>query len=93
MKINASESFCIVQHKGRWVIAITHLDKSWSRVFKGNQKLNRTEAIQLINFLSYYINLVKPTQATMLQASIKASSNRIVKNSSELLSIAMESEK
>ncbi len=89
MKINANEAFCICEHKGRWVVAIT---SGWERVFKGNQKLNRTEALQLISFLSYYVNLVKPTDATTLHASIKVSANRITRSANELAGIALDKE-
>lgn len=89
MKINANEAFCVVEHKGRWVVAIT---SGWDREFVGNQKLNRTEALQLISFLSYYVNLVKPTDATALHASIKVSTNRITRSAHELVGVAVGKE-
>lgn len=81
--INVSDKLCIVNHKGRWIIALTH-DEGWKSYFYGNQTINRTQALKMIGFLSDYVNMVKPTEATFLNASIKASANRIVKNTNEL---------
>lgn len=89
MQINANESFNVVNHKGRWIVALA---SGHERTFKGNQTLNRTQAISLINFLSDYVNLVKPTQATTLHARIKASSNIITRASNELTGLAVGTE-
>lgn len=91
--INVVDSLNIVQHKGRWVVALAVERGIYGRrIFVGNQTLNRTQAIKLINFLSEYINLVKPTEVTALQASIKASTNRTVRTSQELVAVALRSE-
>jgi hypothetical protein len=86
--INVSDKLCVVHHKGRWVVALTH-DQGWESRFWQNQTINRTQALQLIGFLSDYVNLVKPTDATKLKASTKASANRIVKNTNELTGAAV----
>lgn len=83
--INVCEHFAVVHHKGRWVVALTDNGK-----FKCNQTINRSHALNLINFLTDYINLVKPTDATALHASIKVSANRIKKNATELVAIALK---
>lgn len=85
MQLNANEKFCVVNHKGRWIVALT---KGWDSQFKSCDTLNRTQALLLINFLAEYVYLVKPTNATTLNASIKASVNRITKASHELTGIA-----
>lgn len=90
--INVSDKLCVVHHKGRWVIALTH-DEGWQSRFYSNQTINRSQAIQLIGFLSDYINLVKPTKTTMLNASNKVSANRIIKNTNELTGIATRKKK
>lgn len=86
VSLNVYQTFCIVQHKNRWIVAFTEGER---REFKSCHTINRTQAIQLINLLSEYINLVKPTKATALQASIKASANRVVNTSRELSAIAV----
>lgn len=88
--INVSQHLCVVQHKNRWIVALTH-DEGWeTRFFRANQTINRTQALKLISFLSDYVNLVKPTNATTAHAKIKVASNRIKNASTELLSIASE---
>lgn len=89
MSLNVYQQFCITHHKGRWIVAFTEDTRLNSRAFKSCHTINRSQAIQLINFLSEYINLVKPTDATRLQASIKASTNRTVSVSKELAAIAI----
>lgn len=89
--INVSDKLCVVKHKGRWIVALTQ-GEGWKSVFMGNQTINRTQALQMISFLSDYVNLVKPTDATFLNASIKASSNRIIKNTQELTGLAVKLE-
>ena len=89
--INVSDKLCVVHHKGRWVIALTH-DEGWQSRFYGNQTINRTQAIQLIGFLSDYINLVKPTKTTALNASNKVSARRIIRNTNELTGVATKGE-
>lgn len=89
MQLNANEKFCVVNHKGRWIVALA---KGLDSQFKSCDTLNRTQALLLINFLAEYVNLVKPTNATTLNASIKASVNRITKASHELTGIATRNE-
>lgn len=83
---------CIVKHKGRWVVALTH-DEGWKSYFFGNQTINRTEALKLIGFLSEYVNLVKPTEATFLNSTIKVSASRIIRNANELTGKATRGKK
>lgn len=90
LQINANDSFCVVNHKNRWVIAIV---SGWDREFYSCDTINRTQALNLISFLSDYINLVKPTEATALSASLKASTNRIIKTGQELTGIAVKIER
>lgn len=92
IKINAYQSLNIIHHKGRWIIALAELDGNWRRVFKSCHTINRTQALLMISFLSDYVNLVKPTQATALTASLKASTNRIIKTGQELSAIAIKKE-
>lgn len=89
--LNVFRSLCICHHKGRWVVALTEDD--WNnRYFKSCDTINRTEALRIIQFLTDYINLVKPTDATTLNASIKVSANRILKSNAELTAIALNEE-
>lgn len=75
LSLNTSRSLCIVNHKNRWAVALT--DDNWSdRTYRTCDMINRTEALRIISFLTEYVNLVKPTEATALAASIKASTNR-----------------
>lgn len=89
MQLNANDSFCIVNHKGRWIVALA---KGWDREFYSCDTINRTQALNLISFLSDYVNLVKPTEATALTSSLKASTNRIVRVGQELSAIAIRGE-
>ena len=92
IKINAYQNFNVIHHKGRWIIALTETNDDWRRVFKSCHTINRTQALQMISFLSDYVNLVKPIESTALNASLKASTNRIVKTGQELTAIAIRSE-
>jgi hypothetical protein len=91
LSLNVTRSLNICNHKGRWVVALT--DDDWSnRIFRSCDTINRTEALKIISLLVDYINLVKPTEATALTASIRASTNRTLKVASELSAIALNSE-
>lgn len=81
MQINATDCLAVVNHKNRWIIALA---SGWDREFYSCDTINRTQALQMIGFLSDYVNLVKPTEATAINAGLKASTNRIVKASNEL---------
>lgn len=89
--INVSDKLCVVNHKNRWIVALTH-DEGWKSHFYGNQTINRSQALLIIQFLTDYINLVKPTDATALNAKIKVSANRILKSNQELTAIAVNEE-
>lgn len=90
--INICDSLNIVNHKGRWIVALA-LDQGFGhRSFKGNQTINRSQAINIINFLLNYINLVKPTEASALHASIGASTNMIKRKTTELSALALKNE-
>lgn len=89
--INVSDSLCITNHKNRWVVALCY-EEGNGRMFHGNQTLNRSQAIKLISFLADYVNLVKPTEATAIQASIKASVKMVTRKANELTGIAIKSE-
>jgi hypothetical protein len=91
VSLNVMRSLNIVNHKNRWVVALT--DDGWSsRHFRSCDTINRTEALKIIGFLVEYINLVKPTEATALTASMKASTNRTMRVASELSAIAVDAE-
>jgi hypothetical protein len=86
MQISADLTVSICEHKGRWIIAFT---KGWEYQFDGCNTLNRTQALKMISFLSDYVNLVKPTQTTALNASIKARTNSIVRDAEALTGLAV----
>lgn len=90
--LNVDTKFCIVHHKGKWKVAICNLDSNWHRVFKNYNAMNRSEALKLIELLLEYVNMVKPTDATKLHASTKVSARRILRNTTELAAIALDSE-
>lgn len=87
MKISADLHLSVCRHKGRWVAAFTH---GWDKEFRGCDTLNRTQALKMISFLSDYVNLVKPTEATHLNASIRAKTNSIVRDAEALSGIAVK---
>lgn len=90
IQINVDKHLMICYHKGRWVVALTH-SQGWSRgYFANNETINRSDALKIISFLSDYVNLVKPTEATKLNAAIKVSSNRIKNSSAELTGLAVK---
>lgn len=89
--INVSESLNIVEHKGRWIVALASQQNfSGERIFYGNQTINRSQAIQIIDFLMSYINMVKPTEATALHSSIKASTNRVRSTATQLAGLKLK---
>jgi putative heme degradation protein len=92
ISINAYQKLCIVKHKGRWIVALTEDTHDFKRVFKSCHTINRTQALNMILFLSDYVNLVKPTEATSLIASLKASNNRTLRVGKELAAIALNTE-
>lgn len=85
MQINVDMKLSVCEHKGRWILAFTH---GWDNVFVGSQTLNRTQALKMISFLSDYINLVKPTEQTILNASIRAKTNSIIRDAEALTGLA-----
>lgn len=87
MQISADLSAGIVEHKGRWIVAFTH---GWEREFLTCDTLNRSEALKMISFLCDYINLVKPTEATVLNKSIRARTNGMIRDAEALTALAME---
>lgn len=92
LSLNVFRSLNILNHKNRWVVALAETDNNFNRTFRSCDTINRTEALRIISFLAEYVNLVKPTQATALAASIKASTNRTCKIASELSAIAVDTE-
>lgn len=60
--INVVTSLSVCRHKGRWIVALTNEHKWGERTFKGNETINRSQALKMISFLSDYVNLVKPTE-------------------------------
>lgn len=89
--LNTSRSLCIVNHKNKWTVVLT--DDDWStRTYRTCDKISRSEALRIISFLTDFVNLVKPTEATALAASIKASTNRTLRVASELSAIAVNAE-
>lgn len=91
--INVETSLSICKHKGRWIVALTK-EGLWrkDRTFKQNETINRTQALKMIQFLTDYVNLVRPTEATSLNASIKISSNRIKNSAAQLTGMAIKAE-
>lgn len=83
-QLNANDCFCVVNHKGRWIVALT---SGWDREFYSCDTLNRTQALNLIQFLSDYVNMVKPNEVTALNASIKVATNRIIKTNKEFTAL------
>lgn len=90
--INIETSLSICHHKGRWIVALTNEYKWGQRTFKQNETINRSQALKIISFLSDYVNLVKPTEATALNASLKSSTNRIKNVGAELTGLAIKNE-
>ena len=89
IQINVDLKLSVCEHKGRWILAFT---RGWDNIFYGNETLNRTQALKMISFLSDYVNLVKPTEATVLNASIRARTNSIVRDSEALTGLAVTKE-
>lgn len=85
-QINVDLKLSICEHKGRWVLAFT---RGWDNVFNGNETLNRSQALKMISFLSDYVNLVGPTEATVLNSSIRARTNSIVRDAESLTGLAV----
>lgn len=91
LSLNVFRSLNIVHYKGRWVVALT--EDYWAdRTFRSCDTINRTEALKIISFLADYVNMVKPTEATALNASIKASTNRTKRTADELSALAIKLE-
>lgn len=89
LQISADMRMSVCNHKGRWVIAYTY---GFDHVFRSCDTLNRTQALKMISFLSDYINLVKPTEATVLNASARAKTNSIIRDVESLTALAMNDE-
>lgn len=86
MQLSANIHFAICNHKNRWIVALT---QGWDKEFIGCNTLNRTQALKMISFLSDYVNLVKPTEATVLNASIRARTNSITRDTEALTGLAV----
>lgn len=89
MQISANMTISVCNHKGRWIVAFT---EGWDYVFNGCDTLNRTQALKMISFLSDYVNLVKPTEATVLNASIRARTNSMIRDAEALTGLAVSNE-
>lgn len=89
MQLSANVSFSVCSHKGRWIVALT---EGWDKEFSTCNTLSRSNAIKLISFLSDYVNLVKPTETTVLNASIRAKTNSIVRDAEQLTGLAMKNQ-
>lgn len=87
IQISADLSLSVCLHKNRWICAFT---RGWDREFRTCDTLNRSQALKMISFLSDYVNLVKPTEATVLNASIRARTNSIVRDSEALTGLAVK---
>lgn len=85
MQLSANLGFSVCEHKGRWVVALT---EGWDKEFWTCNTLNRSGALKMIAFLSDYVNLVNPTEATVLNASIRARTNSIVRDANALTGLA-----
>jgi hypothetical protein len=89
MQISTLLHASVCEHKNRWIIAFT--ESTWNDYrFKTCNTLNRTQALKMISFLSDYVNLVKPTEATVLNASIRAKTNSIIRDTESLTGLAVE---
>jgi hypothetical protein len=85
-QISADLKLSVCNHKSRWIIAFA---RGHERVFSTCDRLNRSDALALINFLSDYVNLIKPTEATVLNASAKARTNGIIRDVAALTGLAV----
>jgi len=88
-QISADLKLSVVNHKSRWIIAFA---RGHERIFSTCDRLNRSEALSLISFLSDYVNLVKPTEATVLNASLRAKTNGIVRDAEALTGLAVSND-
>jgi len=86
MQVSADMKISVCNHKGKWIIAFT---RGWDNIFYGCDTLNRTQVLKLISFLSDYINLVKPTEATALNASARSRTNGIIRDVEQLTALAL----
>jgi len=84
MQISADLKMSICEHKGRLIVAFT---TGFDNVFWGCDTLNRTQAIKMIEFLSNYVHMVKPTVESVINANIKAKTNSIQRDSAEYLAL------
>jgi hypothetical protein len=87
MQISADMKLSVCEHKGRWIAAFTY---GWDNTFSTCDIVNRTRALKMISFLSDYVNLVKATEATVLNASIRARTNSIVRDTEALTGLAVQ---
>jgi len=86
MQLSANAHFAICNHKNRWIVALC---EGVEHKFRTCNRLNRSEALKMIAFLSDYINLVGPTDATVLNASIRARTNGIMRDANSLTGLAV----
>lgn len=93
LQISVGTHLCVCNHKGRWVVAFTQGNGFSEYFFEGRNTLNRTQALKMISFLSDYVNLVKPTEATFLNASVRAKTNSVIRDTEALTGLAIKKNK
>ncbi len=81
MQISADLHMGIVNHKSRLIIAFMH---GFDRVFYGCDTLNRTDALEALNFLCDYLNMVAPNDVTVLNASMRAKTRGLLRDAEKL---------
>lgn len=81
--VNPREGIAIVNHKKH--LTLTLIDKD-SGTYKSNQMMSYTESLRLMAFIAKYINMVRPTEATLLTASSKTHCRAITRDQDKLLS-------
>ena len=84
--INPYQALAIVNHKKRFCLAL--VENTWGKEngnYRTNQKMSYTDALRLMAFIAKYINMVKPTEATILAASTKAHCKGIARDQDKML--------
>jgi hypothetical protein len=87
-QIGVWKQFSICHHNGRWVVSLTSGKRT--RYFNHGETINRTQALKLISFLSDYVNMVKPTEETILNKSIRAKTNSTIRDAETLTGLAIK---
>lgn len=84
--INPYQALAIVNHKKRFCLAL--IENTWGKEngnYRTNQKMSYSDALRIMAFVAKYINMVKPTEATILAASTKAHCKGIARDQDRML--------